>query len=129
MVDDILHASVLRLGTTGTAEFVISSDTCHSTLRLPINRQFRPLQVSALRNIQERFAGGKFIVIGELSMMDRNMLVQIEKRLRQASGQEDLPYGVFIVIPVGDLQPLPPVGDKLMYTEGNEEDYLLFNSI
>ena len=34
-------------------------------------------------------------------MMVWNMLVQIEKRLRQASGQEDLPYGEFIVILVG----------------------------
>ena len=47
------------------------------------------------------------------------MSVQIEKILRQASGQEDLPYGGFIVILVGDFQQLPPVGDKPMYTEGN----------
>ena len=62
-------------------------------------------------------------------MMGINMLVQIEKRLRQASGREDLPYGGFFVILLWDSQQLPPVGDKMMYTEGNEEASLLFNNI
>ena len=56
MVDNILHGYVLRPVTTRTAVFVIAGGTCHSTLRLPINRQFRPLQGSALRNLQENFA-------------------------------------------------------------------------
>ena len=57
------------------------------------------------------------------------MLGQIKKILRQTSGQEDLPYSGFIVILVGNFQQLPPVGDKPMYTEGNAEASLLFNSI
>ena len=57
------------------------------------------------------------------------MLVQIEKRLRQASGREDPPYGGFIVIIVGYFQQIPPVGDKLMYNEVNSEASLLFNNI
>ena len=69
------------------------------------------------------------IVIDEVSMIGRKMLVQIEKNVYHASGQEDLPYCRFIVILVGDFQQLPPVGDKLMYTEGNEEASLLFNNI
>ena len=57
------------------------------------------------------------------------MLVKIEKRLRQASEREDLPYGRFIVILVGYFQQLSPVGDKPMYTEGNSEASLLFKNI
>ena len=62
MVDDLLHGYVLRLGTTGTAAFFIAGAICHSTLRIPINRQFRPLQVYALRNLQECFAGEILII-------------------------------------------------------------------
>ena len=40
IVDDLLHGSVLCLGTTGTDEFVIAGATCHLTLRLTINRKF-----------------------------------------------------------------------------------------
>ena len=57
------------------------------------------------------------------------MLVQTEKRLRQASRRDELPYGGFIVIILGDFQQLPPVGDKPMYNEGNAEASLLFKNI
>ena len=85
MVDDLLHSYALRLGTAGTAAFVISGATCHSTLRLPINRQFQTLQGSALRNLQEIFAEKKVIIIDEVSMMGRKMLVQIEKNVYHAT--------------------------------------------
>ena len=71
----------------------------------------------------------KKIVIDEVSTMGGNMLVQIEKILRKAYGQEDLPYGGFIVIIVGGFQLLPPVGDKPMYTEGNAEAYILLKNV
>ena len=102
-VDDLLHGYFPCLGTAGMAAFVIAGAAWHSTFRLPINRQFRPFQGSSLRNLQELFLGGTVIVINEVSMMGRNMLVQIDKILRQASRQEDLPYGGFIVIFVGDF--------------------------
>ena len=69
------------------------------------------------------------MIINGVSTMGRNMLVQIEKISRQASGREDLPYGGFIVILVGYFQQLPLVGDKTIYTEGNVKYYLLFNNI
>ena len=75
MVDNILHDSVLSLRTTGADSFVVSGATCHSTLRLVINRQFQPLQGSALCNLQEHFSGGKVIIINEVSMMGRKILV------------------------------------------------------
>ena len=51
IVDNLLHGSVLRLATTGTAACVVAGATCHSALHLPINRKFQPLQRSALRNL------------------------------------------------------------------------------
>ena len=75
MVDNLLHGSLLRLGKTGTAAFVVAGATCHSTLHLPINRQFRLLQGSLLCNLQASFPGKKVIIINEVSMMGRKMLV------------------------------------------------------
>ena len=49
MVDDLLHGPMLRLGTNGTATFVIAGATCHSTLSLPINGQF--LTTSRIRTL------------------------------------------------------------------------------
>ena len=104
MVDNILNGSVLSLQTTGAASFVVSGATCHSTLRLVINRQFQPFQGSALCNLQEHFSGGKVIIINEVSTMGRKILVQIEKLLRQDSVREDLPCGGFIFIIVRYFQ-------------------------
>ena len=63
--------------------------------------------------------------------MPRRLSIPLQNasEANQASGREDLPYGGFIVILVGDFQQLPPVGDKPMYTEGNTEASLLFNNI
>ena len=58
-------------------------------------------------------------------MMGKKMINMIDKRLRQASGKYDIPFGGFLIILVGDFQQLPPVGDKAIY----EDDCLLFQSI
>ena len=59
IVDDLLHGSMIFLGTTETDAFIIAGSTRHSTLCLPINRQLRPLQGSIPRNLQECFAEKK----------------------------------------------------------------------
>ena len=66
MVGDILHGSVLRLGTSGTAAFATAGNTYYSILRLPVNRQFRPLQGYAILNLQEHFSGEKVIITDEV---------------------------------------------------------------
>ena len=60
IVDNLLHGSVLRLGTTVMVAFVIDYATFHSTLRLPISRQFIPLQGPELSNIQGHLYGKKW---------------------------------------------------------------------
>ena len=55
--------------------------------------------------------------------------LQNASEANQASGSEDLPYGGFIVIIVGYFKQIPPVVDKMIYTEGNAESSLLFKDI
>ena len=42
---------VLKLGTTGTAAFVICGSTCHSKLFLPIKKLYTPLKGTHLRTL------------------------------------------------------------------------------
>ena len=60
---------VLKLGTTGTAAFVICGSTCHSKLFLPIKKLYTPLKGTNLRTLQETFKNIKVIIIDEVSMM------------------------------------------------------------
>ena len=106
---------VLKLGTTGTSAFVICGSTCHSKLFLPINRAYTPLKGASLKHLQETFKNIKVIIIDEVSMMGKRMLINIDRRLREASGKNDKPFGDYYVIFVGDFQQLPPVGDQAVY--------------
>ena len=122
--------SVLRLGTTGTAAFVIGGATVHSVLRLPVNRRFSPLTGRALQGLQDALTDTKVIVVDEVSMMGKKMWVQMDQRLRQASGKP-MPFGDYCVLFIGDYNQLPPVGDKPVYVSsgGDQSAYLLFDAI
>ena len=64
---------VLKLGTTGTAAFVICGSTCHSKLFLPIRRLYTPLKGNDLKSLQETFRNFKVIIIDEVSMMGKKI--------------------------------------------------------
>ena len=95
---------VLKLGTTGTAAFVICGSTCHSKLFLPINRNYTPLKGASLKRLQDTFKNIKVIIIDEVSMMGKRMLSHIDKRFHKASGKNNKSFGDFFVIFVGDFQ-------------------------
>jgi len=121
--------TVVRLGTTGTAAFEISGETCHSALKLPVNRPYHKLSGSRLRELQTRFSHFRVIIIDEVSMMGQKMICYIDRRLREISGKGNEPFGGYWVILVGDFQQLPPAGDKALYDVDGSDSFLLFDSI
>ena len=62
---------VIRLGTTGTADFVISSVTCHSVMILQINQHFQDLKGVKLKFLQYHLDKIILIIIDEISMMGK----------------------------------------------------------
>ena len=123
------ETAVLRMGTTGTAAFVISGATCHSVLSLPINRTYCALKGDKLRILQENLKDKKIIIIDEVSMLGKKMLMYIDKRLKEGSGKQDEPFGGFNIIFVGDFQQLPPIGDTPIYDGDSSESFLLYSAI
>ena len=55
------------------------------------------------------------MIIDEMSMMGLRMMAWVDKHLRQATGQMDVPLGGMSVILFGDFGQLPPVGDRPLY--------------
>ena len=45
------------------------------------------------------------------------MFAWVDKRLRQATGKLDCPFGGLSIILIGDFGQLPPVGDKSLYSQ------------
>ena len=48
-----------------------------------------------------------------MSMIGLKTLAWIDKRLRQATGDQQQPFGVISIILIGDFAQLPPVADRL----------------
>ena len=62
-------------------------------------------------------------------MMGLKMLSYIDKRLRQASGKIDKPFGGYAIIFVGDPQQLTPIGDTCLYKIDESTATLIYYSI
>ena len=70
---------VIRLGTTKTAAFLISGDTCHSVLSLPVNISFQDLKGVKPKFLQYHLDEIILIIIDEILIMGNKMLYQIDK--------------------------------------------------
>ena len=71
MNETVQHiTSVLRFGTTGTADFVISGATFHYVLGIPINHPINYLNGSKIQHLQQCLYGINIIIIDEISMME-----------------------------------------------------------
>ena len=55
------------------------------------------------------------MLIDEYSMLGQTLLGWIDKRCRQATGQQDEVFGNISIILIGDPAQLPPVADKPLY--------------
>ena len=103
--------------TTGIAAFNINGVTIHSLLQLPIRNQgAKELEGSAFIRLQDRMKDKKYIIINEMSMLGQRSFTWIDKRLKQATARYDKLFGGISVILIGDFGQLPPVGDKLLFT-------------
>ena len=132
-ISSLLKESCFLTATTGIAAFNIHGMTIHSLLQLPI-RQLRntELKGSSLIRLQEKLKHKKYIIIDEMSMLGQRGLSWINKRLKQATGHYEQPFGGLSIILIGDFAQLPPVGDKPLYIWPNTQNqdyndgYLLF---
>ena len=105
----------------GIAAFNVNGKTLHSLLRLPIkNKNMVDLKGSSLLRLQDSMQGVSYLIIDEFSVIGQRLFGCIDRRCRQLSGKQDLPFGGLNLILVGDIAQLPPVADKVIYHEHPE---------
>ena len=114
-IANLLGNTCLLTGTTGMAAFNICGRTLHSTLQIPINNLCTDLQGNSLRCLQQTFENKLYLILDEMSMMGQRMMTTVDKRLRQATAQLNVPMGGMSVILIGDFAQLPPVCDKPLF--------------
>ena len=69
---------------TGVAAYNVHGHTLHSLLSIPVRGEFRDMEGQRLHTLQESFAGVRYIVLDEMSMVGRTLFGQMDRRLHQA---------------------------------------------
>jgi ATP-dependent DNA helicase PIF1 len=107
---------------TGKAANNIGGETLHSLLFLPTSGNFVDLRGLQLDRLQTRFTLPSFLIIDEYSMVGLRLLGRIDRRLCQATGHLQEPFGGVSIFLVGDILQLPPVKDTAVYKEASNRD-------
>src|SRR6266498_710392 len=94
---------VLVIAPTGVAAFNINGSMIHSTLSIPIlNDKNIDVNGDRMKQLQERLENIIYFIIDEKSIVGRQMLALIDKRLRQAFPEhKNEPFGGRSIIMFG----------------------------
>ena len=134
-LSQLLGHKCLLTATTGIAAFNIGGITIHSALQLPVqSHNQNDLTGHGLASLQLKLNSIHYIIIDEVSMLGQRMMSWIDRRLRQASGHIQTPFGGYSLILIGDFAQLPPVGDRPLYVSDEVPShghtmYHLFNKV
>lgn len=109
------QANTLAKGAyTGIAASLIEGRTLHTLARIGINGS-TSLSDKAKQNLETTWRDVRYLIVDEVSMVDRALLATLSRRLSLAktgSSDSDLPFGGINVILCGDLHQFPPVARK-----------------
>jgi hypothetical protein len=117
-ISNLIGKKLKRCAPTAKAAFIIKGQTIHNIFSITPTKNEREvlldLKGEKLQLLQQRFIDISHIIIDEYSMVSQALLAQIDKRLRQATGNNDY-FGGLSIILVGDPGQLLPVGGTPLY--------------
>ena len=118
LIKCFIGSQCLLSAPTGVAAFNIWGQTLHSLLRLPLQKSnFADLSRPSLQQLQEKFNGVRHLIIDEMSIVGRQQLSLIHRRLCQTfPTQAHMSFGGVSVILFGGMGQLPPIGESPLYT-------------
>jgi len=124
-ISAISHAlqanALLRCAFTASAAFLVRGSTIHREFDIPVQGSFKEIDGPRLRNLQEKFATVKVVIIDESSMLSLPLFGKIDRRMRQAKNKEELLGGCSFVL-VGDPAQLQPVAATPLFGNAKTSD-------
>ena len=98
--------------TTGTTAFSIKGSTLHSVLGIPVEKKMS-------RKKKLEWADRQYLIIDEVSMMDRKLIVKLHDKLCSTKSTKDIvKFGGVNIIFLGDFLQLPSVSPFRLYMDG-----------
>ena len=124
------HGDVVALtAPTGIAARNIGGRTLHDLLKLPVEacrRRYggpRPRVVycslggEQLRTLRDSLGNLRFLIIDEISMVSRETMEFVQRRLSEIMDDADTAFGGVSIIVIGDFFQLPPVEAKFLFLD------------
>ncbi|CAC5421936.1 unnamed protein product [Mytilus coruscus] len=114
---------------TGTAARNIHGQTVHSAFN--IMPGLDSCSHKTLSSLRVKFSNLKCIIIDEISMLGSEGLVTVHNRLTEIIGKpkSDSLFGGVLVIVLGELYQLPPVGQRQVFALPNSPKMRLYGSL
>ena len=110
---------------TGTAAYNIRGYTLHHCFLLPLTQSDKHVSLSSekLAQLRNKYSKLQVLIIDEISMVSANQLGLIHARLQAITCRpSNIPFGGVSIIAVGDLQQLPPVGGRAVFSAPYGDD-------
>jgi ATP-dependent exoDNAse (exonuclease V) alpha subunit len=105
--------------TTGTAAFDIQGETLHSALGIAVERNKRNIKMGKKK--KDEWAPHRYLIIDEVSMLDCKMMIKLHNKLCSAnSSRDDVIFGDFNILFLGDFLQLPSVSPYYLYTKTSQ---------
>ena len=105
------------LAPTGIAAYHVKGNTLHSGLHININtKELSSLNGDALARLQQKYINVKVLFLEEVSMIGRELMKKVNKRLQQIFGTMSI-FGNLHVIAIGDFYQMAPVQDSYVFSE------------
>lgn len=84
--------------------------------------QYKPLEGETLQQYRQLWAGTKFLIVDEISMVGSDTMQNISRRLREVTGNINETFGGMNILAVGDFYQLAPVKQKYI-SDGRNSSY------
>jgi ATP-dependent exoDNAse (exonuclease V) alpha subunit len=114
--------SVILCAPTGKAAFNIGGRTVHSVFH--IVKGHDEMGQNVTNELHYEFRNVSVIVIDESSMLSKDLFIILEQRCRIIYGRENVVFGGYNILLVGDPKQLGPVGGKFIFEKDNIRDMI-----
>ena len=105
----VFYNPIMRAAPIGVAAHNIHNITLHRLLSLPIKEGFQSLKEKPLERLQDIFRNYWLLIINEKSIIDAQILYQIDRQLRQITCNHNVFYERINILFCDDFGQLPLV--------------------
>lgn len=108
---------------TGSAASHIGGSTLHSATGIRVERKDRAAYSSTIPKLAAEWCDRRYLIIDEVSMVDRDIMIRLEKQLRLLTSNMAQPLGGMNILFCGDFLQFPCCSGLNVYIRGTDPEF------